>query len=117
MGKFMRFEGEFRVDDPDDNSSDVRKVFKESIASAECTAINVDLDPSTIDYAVIFAGGAGQTRKVFLTTDTEITVKLNGTGNTPFQVLSTTVIGGRIDSLYISTSLDTASIQVVATGL
>lgn len=117
MATFLKFEGTFGIDNVDSNTQEVRKNIAEAFETDESTSITVDLDPNTADYAIVFAGGAGKTRKVFIATDTEVTVKLNGSTNTPFQMLSTTVIGGRIDSLYISTSLDPASIQVVAAGL
>lgn len=117
MATFLKFEGVFGLDNVDSNTQEVRKNIAEAFEADESTSITVEIAPSTVDYQIIFAGGSGKTRKVFISTDTEVTVKLNASTNTSFQMLSTTVIGGRIDSLYITTALDPANIQVVAAGL
>lgn len=115
---FVKLEGEFRVDDPNANVQEFRRIIKESLQVQEFTTHQIDLDPSTTDYPINFGGlTAGQVRKLLIQTNTEVTVKINGTTGPSFQMLSTTILGGRIDSLHISTTLDPACITVAVAGL
>jgi hypothetical protein len=119
MGRFVKFTGEFRIDNADLNTTEVRKTFNESIAISEYVSLKVNIPANTLDFEIPLTGLDPNTvRKFLLTTNTEVSVKINGITGPSFSVLSATVIGGKVNgSIFVTTGQDPACVEVTAAGI
>ena len=115
MGRFVKTIGEFRIDNADNNTTEYRRVFNESVQISEYVAFKVNVAANTLDFEIPLTGlDPNDIRKTYLMTNVEVTVKINGITGPSFSMLSTTIIGGKManGSIYITTGADAACIEV-----
>jgi hypothetical protein len=120
MGRFVKFIGEYRIDNADNNTTEYRRVFNESTQISEYLALKVNIPANTMDFEIPLTGlSPNDIRKVYLSTNIEVQVKINGIVGPSFSMLSTTVIGGKLSnsSIYITTGVDAACVEVSAASV
>lgn len=120
MGRFVKTIGEYRIDNADNNTTEYRRVFNESVQISEYVAFKMNIPASTLDFEIPLTGLApGDVRKMYLMTNVEVQVKINGITGPSFSMLSTTIIGGKLSnsSIYITTGADAACIEVSAASV
>lgn len=120
MGRFVKTIGEYRIDNADNNTTEYRRVFNESVQITEYVAFKVNIPANTLDFEIPLTGlDPNNIRKLYMMSNVEVSVKINGITGPSFSLLSTTIIGGKLSngSIYITTGADAACIEVSAAAV
>lgn len=111
MARSVKLQATFEVVDSA-GVKEILNVVNESDVITESTCLLQEIDATTVDLSMNF-GGIVTAKRALISTDVDITLKVNAIGDTGFTIRGTTILTGDITALFITTGGQKATVTVI----